>query len=127
MADAPYKQRTYETADELWVAVANYFNDLERRDLLPDYAGMKLAIGIKDDATINEMCKNPDFKDIFDWAKLRRESFLVRTMSRDNKRAQGCYNALKQSQNGGYVDKPVDTGERKIIIDLAGVGENAYK
>jgi len=88
---------------------------------------MKLAIGIKDDATINEMCKNPDFKDIFDWAKLRRESFLVRTMSRDNKRAQGCYNALKQSQNGGYVDKPVDTGERKIIIDLAGVGENAYK
>jgi len=127
MADAPYKQRTYETADELWAAVANYFNDLERRDLLPDYAGMKLAIGIKDDATINEMCKNPDFKDIFDWAKLRRESFLVRTMSRDNKRAQGCYNALKQSQNGGYVDKPVDTGERKIIIDLAGVGENAYK
>lgn len=119
--------KVYETPEELWKVVINYFKEIEGRNDLPDYAGMKLAIGIKSEKTIQEMCEDEGFKDIFDWAKLRRESFLVRTMARDNKRAQGCYNALKQEANGGYMDKPVDTGERKIIIDLKGVGENAYK
>lgn len=127
MGRKPYESASYANADELWPVVLNYFSEVEKRNDLPDYAGMKLAIGIKSEKVIQKMCEDPEIKDIFDWAKLRRESFLVRTMSRDNKRAQGCYNALKQEANGGYADKPVDNGERKIIVDLAGVGENAYK
>lgn len=125
--EKPYLERTYESAEELWPVVLNYFADVEKRGILPDYAGMKLAIGVKSEKRIQEYCKDPDFKDIFEWAKLRRESFLVRTMSLDNKRANGCYNALKQEANGGYTDKPTENTERKIVIDLKGVGENAYK
>lgn len=123
----PYLQKTYNSADELWPVVLGYFTEVERKDLLPDYAGMKLAIGIKDDKKIAEMCKDPEIREIFEWAKLRRESFLVRTMSKDNKRAQGCFNALKQVVNGGYTDKPLENGERKLVIELSGIGENAYK
>jgi hypothetical protein len=48
-------------------------------------------------------------------------------MTKSNKLAQGCLNALKQEANGGYTDKPVDNGERKLVIELKGIGENAYK
>ena len=50
-------------------------------------------------------------------------------MTSDNKRAQGCLNALKQPQNGGYIDRPQDNGgEIKVTLNLGGVGgESAFK
>lgn len=50
-------------------------------------------------------------------------------MTSDNKAAQGCLNALKQPSNGGYIDRPSnDSGEKKLTINLVGVGgESAFK
>ena len=119
--------KKYETADQLRTVINKYFAYFESKNEFPDYAGMKMAIGIKSEAAVKEYCKDPAFAEVFEEAKLRRESFLVRRMTRDNKLAQGCLNALKQEANGGYTDKPVENGERKLIIELKGVGENAFK
>lgn len=122
---APKKK--YETPDELRRVVYAYFDKCRNSGVFPDYAGMKIAIGIKSEETIKEYCKDPEFKEVFDEAKLGRESYLVRTMTSDNKRAQGCMNALKQPINGGYSDKMLDNGPQKIVIEWSGIGENAYK
>lgn len=119
--------KKYETAEALREVVNRYFEETEANGEFPDYAGMKIYIGIKCEQTIKGYCKDEAFNEIFEEAKLRRESFLVRRMTKDNKLAQGCLNALKQEANGGYTDRPVDTGERKLIVELKGVGENAFK
>ncbi len=120
-------QKKYATADELRKAVELYFAKTEGRGEFPDYAGMKIFLGIKSESTIKSYCQIPEYADVFDEAKLRRESYLVRLMTKDNKRAQGCLNALKQEVNGGYTDRPVENTERKLVIELKGIGENAYK
>lgn len=119
--------RKYKTPEDLAAKINEYFTYNERRNEFPDYAGMKIYIGLKSEATIKSYCEEPGFAELFEEAKLRRESFLVRRMTRDNKLANGCMNALKQENNGGYTDKPADIGDRKLIIELKGVGENAYK
>ena len=63
-----------------------------------------------------------EYQEVFEYAQLNREGYLLGRMVSDNKLAQGCLNALKQAENGGYVDRPVDTGENKVTINLIGVG-----
>jgi hypothetical protein len=121
------ESKRYETAEALQEAVSRYFIKTEGAGEFPDYAGMKLYLGLYSEAEVKSYCEDPAFKDVFEKAKLRRESFLVRQMTKSNKLAQGCLNALKQEANGGYTDKPVDNGERKLVIELKGIGENAYK
>lgn len=121
------RPKTYPTAADLRKAVDKYFAENEAKGEFPDYAGMKIFLGLRAEKTIREYCKDPEYEEIFEEAKLRRESFLVRRMTKDNKLAQGCLNALKQEANGGYTDRPVDNTERKLVIELKGVGENAFK
>ena len=121
------RRKTWETAEALRKAVDKYFAENEANNEFPDYAGMLLYLGISDRTVRQYSADNPDYAEIFDEAKLHRESFLVRRMTKDNKLAQGCLNALKQEANGGYTDKPVDNTERKLVIELKGVGENAFK
>lgn len=121
------RPKTYQSAADLRKVVDKYFAENEEKNEFPDYAGMKLYIGLRDEGTIKKYCEDPEFNEIFTEAKLRRESFLVRRMTKDNKLAQGCLNALKQEVNGGYTDRPVDSGERKLVIEMKGVGENAFK
>ena len=120
------RPKTYKTAAELKKAVDAYFLDNEEKGEFPDYAGMLIYLGIKE-KTVKTYSQDEDYKEVFDEAQLRRESFLVRRMTKDNKLAQGCLNALKQPINGGYTDRPIDSGERKIVIELSGIGEGAYK
>ena len=120
------RRKTYETVEALEKAVNAYFLKNEEAGEFPDYAGMLIHLGIKE-ATVKNYCKDPEYDSVFEEAKLRRESFLVRRMTKDNKLAQGCLNALKQPINGGYTDRPVESGERKIVIELSGIGEGAYK
>ncbi len=109
------RHKTYPTAADLQKAVDKYFSETEGKGVFPDFAGMLVFLGIKKD-TVKNYCKDDEYRDIFDEARLKRESYLVRVMSSDNKRAQGCFNALKQEENGGYTDKPVDNTERKLVI-----------
>ena len=36
--------------------------------------------------------------------------------------AQGCLNALKQPANGGYIDRPLDTGKVEVTLKVSGIG-----
>lgn len=120
--------RKYNSPDELRAVVDEYFKRAVNANIFPDYAGMKIFIGLKDERTVKKYRdEDPEYDEIFEEAKLRRESFLVRRMTANNKLAQGCLNALKQEINGGYTDKPVESGERKLVIELKGIGQNAYK
>ena len=128
-------KKTYENPEDLRAAVDNYFADCEERGIFPDYAGMKLFIGIVSDTTIERYQTGDDAfgeacREIFSEAAAKRESWLVRKMTSDNKAAQGCLNALKQPRNGGYIDRPQNDGggEMKLTINVAGVGgESAFK
>lgn len=118
----------YETPEKLRDAVNKYFCDCERDDVFPDFAGMCLALKISK-KTLDKYC-NPeiypdtadDYQAVLDEAKDRRESHLVRIMVTDNKRAQGCLNALKQKENGGYTDRPAESQEKTLKVQILGVG-----
>ena len=117
----------YVSAERLRAAVAAYFNDCAKKGVFPDFAGMCISLKVSK-KTLEKYCDpdlNPqaeEFQDVLEEAANRRESILVREMVKDNKKAQGCLNALKQKANGGYTDKPVDSGEKTLNIRLVGVG-----
>lgn len=123
------RPRKYKDAAEMRAAVEKYIADCEEKGLFPDEAGMLLHLGLKK-RMIEHYCSETenkdggwqDYKDIFEDAKLAREHFLVQRMTSDNKAAQGCLNALKQPSNGGYIDRPPDTGKVELTIKVAGVG-----
>lgn len=118
----------YETPEKLRDAINRYFAECEKKGEFPDLAGMCLFLKISK-RTLDKYC-NPelypetaeDYQDALDEAKDRRESFLVRIMVTDNKRAQGCLNALKQPENGGYTDRPAESQEKTLKVQILGVG-----
>lgn len=125
------RPRTFEDADAMRAFVEAWIEEKKEANEFPDEAGMKLAI--KKAGVGPRMLKwycseteNPEhfqeYRDIFDDAKLERESWLVTHMVKDNKLAQGCLNALKQPANGGYIDRPLDSGKVELTIKVAGIG-----
>lgn len=119
--------------EALRAGVDAYFARCEAEGVFPDWAGLKLHLGICDERVYEQWQEGDDecataCREIFAMATARRESWLVRKMTSDNKAVQGCLNALKQPQNGGYSDRPREGGEIKLTINLAGVGgEDAFK
>lgn len=116
-------------------AVDKYFEDCAQDpNVLPDYAGMLLALQIdKADAEYMQTPEWPDYEEfrrIFSIAKLRRESWIARRMAVDNKAANGCFNLLKQEENGGYSDRgALRTQEKKVAVKIEGIngGWDAFK
>ena len=122
----------YNSPKDLRVAIDAYITDCEAKNVFPDYAGMKLFLKLSDRQIRNLQSEDHDdymkYREVFEYAKDKRESWLVREMCKDNKRANGCLNALKQPNNGGYIDRPTDSGEKTLNINLVGVGGwNAFK
>ena len=119
-------KKRFETPEDLRKAVEAYIETCEAEGIFPDYAGMRLALGIAE-RTLNKYTQGNSadaqaYADALEYAKDKRESWLVRKMTSDNKAAQGCLNALKQPINGGYVDKPADNGEKTLNINVTGIG-----
>ena len=101
--------------------------------VFPDFAGLRLYLKLSK-ADIKAMSEGDSeyaqgIRAVLDESQDMRESWLARKMTSDNKRAIGCLNALKQPENGGYIDKPVDTGEKTLTINVAGIkgGAKAFK
>lgn len=117
------------------LAVDKYFEDCAQDpNVLPDYAGMLLALQIdKEDAKVMQTPEWPDYEEfqrIFSIAQLRRESWIARRMAVDNKAANGCFNLLKQEENGGYSDRgALRTQEKKVAVKIEGIkgGWDAFK
>ena len=115
----------FENGEALKSAIDQYFEKCTAISAFPDYAGMRLALHLTEEK-IKEMQsddneKADEFKQAFNYAKDRRESWLARR-SIDNKAAQGCLNMLKQPCNGGYIDKPADNKEKVLTLKVEGVG-----
>lgn len=125
------RPRTFKDADAMRAFVEAWMAEQEAKGEFPDEAGMKLAIkkaGVGPRMLMKYLSEteNPEhfqeYRDIFEDAKLEREHYLVTRMVKDNKLAQGCLNALKQPANGGYIDRPMETGKVELTIKVAGVG-----
>jgi len=111
------------TPEQLEIEMNKYFFKVETQEKsFPDESGMLNFLRITDEE-YEEMCRDPKYKNVLTYARRRRHSWLERQMVADNKKATGCYNALKQEENGGYVDKPVGNKERKIIVRLEGLAD----
>ena len=120
--------KTYGSPEELFDAIKVYFANCQKSQTFPDYKGMLVFLKLKE-RDVKALCEDPEYADIFEDAMYMRESDLVRKMTRDNKLANGCMNALKQPINGGYSDKYSDNKkESKLTLVLSGVGgEKACK
>lgn len=126
------RKPTYGNPTALRTAIDKYFDDCDEKRIFPDYAGMKIFLKISE-ADIEALQHDSnryheDFIKVFTYAKDRRESWLVRKMTSDNKSAQGCLNALKQPSNGGYIDRPQENKDKTLKVEISGVGGwNAFK
>lgn len=117
------------TPEELHAKIDEFLQDCEANKRPPLLPQMLLYLGISK-STMKRWCskemENSDaYNEAFEYAQLHREGYLLERMVSDNKLAQGCLNALKQPENGGYVDRPADTGEQKVTLVIAGVGGEA--
>lgn len=112
------------TPETLRKAVDAYFSQCEEAGVCPDYAGLRVFLDISKD-TIARFC-NPDvypeeheeYGEIFARARDRRESWFTRRMSTEPRTASGCLAALKQADNGGWVDKTETSAS--VTISIAG-------
>ena len=139
--DTRGRKRKIETVDAFRAAVMQYHQECEEANngegIFPDPAGLRLFLKKTAGLTKSDLKAMSEgdsefaqgIRDILDEAQDMRESWLARKMTSDNKRAIGCLNALKQPDNGGYIDKAVDTGERTLTINVAGIkgGAKAFK
>lgn len=117
----------YKTPEVLRSAIEDYFKKIASVNEFPDYAGMLLFLRLEKD-DVEEYCKTSDeYARVFRDSKLMRESFLVRRMTKDKSLAQGCMNALRQPENGGYSEKTAEKQTKKLIIVTDGVGKDAFK
>lgn len=133
MAETRGRRPDWNDYKKLRKAVDEYHEACEAEDKFPDYDGLLLSLQIdREDVKAMIADDAPDaaeFQRIFTIAKMRRTSWLSRHMVADNKKTNGCMNALKQEENGGYMDKPADNGEKvlRIKVDGIGGGMNAFK
>ncbi len=116
----------YNQPKLLRAAVERYFDECEEMKIFPDFAGMKLALQLRardiERLTDEKNPKAQEYRDIFDEAKDRRESWLARKSASDPKGANGYMNLLKQDANGGYMDRAGGSGEITLKVKSDGVG-----
>lgn len=116
----------YATPEDFGRRVDEYFSSCEEDNIFPDYAGLRVFLNLSQDR-IDQLCK-ADYtgEDSIKYSKIllrardRRESWLARTATSQPKVAQGCLNALKQQANGGWIDRPQDSGGGAINIVING-------
>ena len=122
------------TPEKLKAQVDSYFDGLGSTTF-PDYAGMLLSLDLYPDQ-VSVLCDDernkraPEFRRVFQYAELRRESWLARVAASDGKLANGAFNLLKQERNGGYTSTSKDTNKNsKLELIVTGIpgGMEAFK
>ena len=125
-------QKAPFTPERLRKCIDDYFKSLPN-NVFPDYAGMLLDLGLFPDQ-VAELCdpeenkRAEEYSRVFQYAELKRESWLARVAASDSKLASGAFNLLKQEKNGGYttVSKPNKASAMRLIVDGVG-GMDAFK
>lgn len=113
------------TPDTLKKKIDAYFDSLGTTQF-PDYAGMLLELDLFPDE-VNELCNGEDeasakYRRVFEYAELKRESWLSRLAASDSKLASGAFNLLKQQKNGGYTSASVPNKGSTLKLIVEGVG-----
>lgn len=127
------RKPTYPDPRILRQKVDEYFTECETKRVFPDYAGMRIFLKLsKED--VADLCdeeiqgeKAADYQEIFNYARDKRESLLVRKMVTDPKAAPGCKNALAMPENGGYSGKAAEKPDRKINIKVSDEDAELFK
>lgn len=117
--------------DDLRAKVDEYFGGLPD-GTFPDYAGMLLEMGLFPDQVAllcdEETDEGAAYSRVFQYAELKRESWLSRVAASDSRLASGAFNLLKQQKNGGYTSAsaPNRGNTLRLIVDGVG-GMEAFK
>lgn len=127
------RKPTYPDTKILRSRIDEYFIQCSEERQFADYAGMRLFLKLtKKD--IDDMCspeingdKAYDYQEVFEWARDRRESLLVRQLVTQPKLAQGIRLALAMPENGGYSDKAMENQDRKVHIKVSEKDEELFK
>lgn len=111
--------------DALRDKITEYHELCDKQRKFYDYPGLLFHCGITradvEQMTSERNAHHVEFTEIFEGEKLLRESKLVCRMVTEPKSAIGCMNALKQKDNGGYVDKAVNATEAQTLnINIVG-------
>lgn len=123
--------KRYPSAENLKKMINKYFDELPP-GTFPDYAGMLLALDLFPDEVEalkgGDDARSAEYRRVFEYAELKRESWLSRVAASDSKLASGAFNLLKQQKNGGYttVSAPNKGSSLKLIVDGIG-GMEAFK
>ena len=119
--------RPYKSADELKEKMQEYFTDCDVDGVFPDEAGMRIYLDLGHESYRSYM-DDKDYEKVFDWAMDMRESWAARRLAAEPRSAQAFLNILKQTSNGGWVDRKTDKGDNTLSLKIAGVGgEEAFK
>lgn len=132
MAKPGPKKDYKKSAFDLCCGMRKYINrQKEAGEFFPE-EGMYLFVDCTE-AEVREMSEK-DTKDglylrhFLEMAKLERAEWLNINGHANIKAAKFAEFQLKQQKNGGYIDKPMEKGDRTLTINLLGVGgEAAFK
>lgn len=120
------------TPSALKTQIDKYFDSLPE-SVFPDEAGMLLELGLFPDE-VSELCDEDmnkranEFRRVFQYAELKRESWLARVAASDSKLASGAFNLLKQGKNGGYTSVSNKEKNSTLLRVVDGVGgADAFK
>lgn len=112
------------TVKQLEAGIEAYFTECEANGIFPDYAGMKLHLGVSEER-LDKLCKDPrrgkKYAELLRRAKDRRESWLVRKLPEKGS-SRGCLSLLSRDENGGYTQLCEGTQGIRLTIDLEALG-----
>lgn len=124
---------TKMSPDSLKKQIDGYFTNLPD-GVFPDYAGMLLEVGLFPDE-VQDLCnvevnkRAQEYRRVFQYAELKRESWLARIAASDSRLAAGAFNLLKQEKNGGYTtaSAPNKGNTLRVVVDKLPGGTDALK
>jgi hypothetical protein len=126
---APPKK--FKSAEELDRAIQAYMASHDSKDNPPTWAGMLLDLNISD-RTMLEYRKNPDkypgYCDVIKKAEQAHCRFWQQLALAHPNLQSFCMFELKQPHNGGFLDRPQDTGQNgevTIKVQIDGISKTA--
>ena len=113
-----------------WSAVEKEYQAIAQKVIdgacFPDEAGMRIHLNLSHES-YQSYLDDPQFEKVFNWAQDMRESWAARRLAAEPRAAQAYLNILKQSSNGGWVDRKAEKADNTLHVKVAGVGgEEAF-
>ena len=116
--------------DGSWAGMEKDYQQQVKRILdggcFPDEAGMRIYLNLSHES-YRSYLEDPQYEKVFNWAQDMRESWAARRLAAEPRAAQAYLNILKQTGNGGWVDRKAEKADNELKIKIADVGgEEAF-